>query len=164
MSDLQSIGNDAYASLVQMVKRLDPDFWERIEELRDMEDRTPEDDAELAKLEEAREHCEDEDEAREAILEDALSVEVRSDWHTPGSEAENTEYCILLSTGGPATEYCILLPTGGPAARIVGELSQWKQPVSATLQVQDWGAPWTDYREADEDTLLKYADVFYFGE
>ena len=50
MSDLQAIGASAYASIVQMVERLDPDFWERLEELRDMEDRTPEDDAELARV------------------------------------------------------------------------------------------------------------------
>lgn len=151
MPDLQTIGASAYASIVQLVERLDPDFWERLEELRDMEDRTPEDEAELARMESAREHVVDEDDARDAILEDALSVEVRSDWHTPGDSGADTEYCILLSTGGPAT-------------RIIGDLNQWKQPVSATLQIQDWGTPWTDYREADEDTLLKYADCFYFGE
>lgn len=151
MSNLQIIGASTYASIARMAERLDPDFWELLEELRDMEDRTPEEDAELAKLEEAREHCEAEDDARDVILEDALSVEVRSDWHTPGSEAENTEYCILLSTGGPAV-------------RIVGELNKWSEPVSATLQVQDWGTPWTDCREADEDTLLTYAQCFYFGE
>ena len=151
MSDLQLIGANAYASIAQMVERLDPDFWERLEELRDMEDRTPEDDAELAKMEATREHCEDDDDALEAVREDALSVEVRSDWHTPGDSGEDTEYCILLTTGGPAV-------------RIVGDLNQWKQPVTATLQIQDWGTPWTDYREADQDTLLKYADCFYFGE
>lgn len=151
MSDLQTIGASAYGSIVQMVERLDPDFWERLEELRDMEDRTPEDNAELAKLEAAREHCEDEDDALEAVQGDALSVEVRSDWHTPGDSSEDTEYCILLSTGGPAT-------------RIIGDLDQWKQPVSATLQVQDWGTPWTDYHGADEDTLLAYAQCFHFGE
>ena len=151
MSDLQTIGASAYTSIVQLVERLDPDFWERLEELWEAEDRTPEDEAELAKLEAIREHCEDEDDAREAILEDALSVEVRSDWHTPRDFGADTEYCILLSTGGPAV-------------RIVGDLNQWKEPVSATLQVQDWGTPWTDYREADEDTLLQYANCFYFGE
>ena len=151
MSDLQAIGASAYASIVRMVERLDPDFWDRLEELREVEDRTPEDDAELAKMEAIREHCEDDDEARDTILEDALSVEVRSDWHTPGDSSADTEYCILLSTGGPAS-------------RIVGDLDQWKEPASATLQVQDWGTPWTDYREADQDTLLKYADCFHFGE
>ena len=151
MSDLQAIGASAYASIVRMVERLDPDFWDRLEELREVEDRTPEDDAELAKMEAIREHCEDDDEARDTILEDALSVEVRSGWHTPGDSSADNEYCILLSTGGPAS-------------RIVGDLNQWKEPVSATLQVQDWGTPWTDYREADQDTLLKYADCFHFGE
>ena len=151
MSDLQTIGASAYASIVQMTERLDPDFWERLEELREAEDRTPEDDAELARMEATREHVEDEDDARDAILEDALSVEVRSDWHTPGDSSQDTEYCILLSTGGPAS-------------RIIGDLDQWKQPVSATLQIQDWGAPWTDYREASQDTLLQYASCFYFGE
>ena len=151
MSDLQTIGASAYASIVQMTERLDPDFWERLEELRDMEDRTPEDEAELARMEATRESCEDEDDARDAILEDALSIDVRSDWHTPGDSGADAEYCILLSTGGPAV-------------RIIGDLDQWKQPVSATLQVQDWGTPWTDYREADEDVLLQYAGCFYFGE
>lgn len=151
MSDLQAIGASAYASIVQMTERLDPDFWDRLEELRESEDRTPEDEAELAKLESAREDCGDEDDARDAILEDALSVEVRSGWHTPGDSSEATEYCITLSTSGPAV-------------RIIGDLDQWKQPCSAILQVQDWGTPWTDYREADEDTLLQYANCFYFGE
>lgn len=151
MSNLQSIGAISYASIARMVERLDPDFWERLEELRDMEDRTPEDDAELARLEETREHCEDEDDAREAILEDALSVEVRSNWHTPGSEAGNTEYCISLSTGGPAS-------------RVVGELNKWSEPETARLEVQDWFQPWTEYTQADEDTLLAYAQCFYFGE
>ena len=148
MSDLQTIGASAYDSIVQMVERLDPDFWERLEELREMEDRTPEDEAELAKMEDVREHCEDEGDARDAILEDALSVEVRSDWHTPGDSGADTEYCILLSTDGPA-------------ARIVGDLDQWQLPSSATLQVQDWGTPWTDYRGADEDAMLKYARCFF---
>ena len=151
MSDLQTIGAGAYASIVQLVERLDPEFWDRLEELREAEDRTPEDEAELARMEAIREDCGDDDDARDAILEDALSVEVRSDWHTPGDSGADVEYCILLSTGGPAS-------------RIIGDLDQWKQPTSATLQVQDWGTPWTDYREADEDTLLQYADCFYFGE
>ena len=151
MSNLQEIGASAYASIVQMVERIDLDFWDRLEELLEMEDRTQEDDAELAKMEATREGCVDAYEARDAIIEDALSIDVRSDWHTPGYP-------------GAVTEYCITLTTGGPAVRIVGDLNQWKQPSSATLQVRDWGTDWTDYDEADEDTLLGYADCFYFGE
>lgn len=92
----------------------------------------------------------DEDEARQRIEEDALSVEVRSDWHTPGGEAEDDEYRILLSTGGPAT-------------RIIGELDQHNEPATARLEVQDWWKPWTEYTVADQDILLQYVNVFYWG-
>lgn len=65
-----------------------------------------------------REQYHDEDQAREAIAQDALSVEIRSDWHTPGSEGE-------------AGQYMILLCTGGPACRIVGDLNEYKEPETA---------------------------------
>lgn len=92
----------------------------------------------------------DEEEARRTIEEDPLSVQVRSGWHTPGAEAEAEEYEILLGTGGPAT-------------RIRGDLDRG-QPQTARLEVQDWFKPWTEYLAAEEDTLLKYASVFYFGD
>lgn len=101
--------------------------------------------------------CEDnglrpsEDDARQAIQEDALSVEVSSGWYTPGSDHEPEEFNILLCTGGPA-------------CRIRGELGQWKEPDRAWLEYQDWGTPWTEYFDADQDTLLAYAREFYFGE
>ena len=47
--------------------------------------------------------------ARATILQDPLSVQVRSGWCSPGS-----------GPGSPE-EYEILLATGGPAARIIGE-------------------------------------------
>ena len=95
----------------------------------------------------------DEEQARERIQEDALSVEVRSDWHTPGDRDE--EY----------SEYCILITTGGPAARIVGNLNRG-QASDATFEYQDWGEPWTEVYTASADSavLLKYAEQFYFGE
>ena len=102
---------------------------------------------------EQREQYHDEDQAREAIEEDALSVEVRSDWHTPGQDE------------GPA-EYNILLCTGGPACRIRGELDEWGQPKSAKLQYQDWSTPWENYRgltDEEFDALLTYAQQFYWG-
>ena len=105
---------------------------------------------ELKELTEAAGDCEDQDEARQRIEEDALSVEVRSDWTTPGEKME-------------AGEYCILLCTGGPAARIVGDLNGG-EPCSARLEYQDWGVPWTEYVNCDRDTLLTYARCFYFGE
>jgi len=100
------------------------------------------------------------DEARQRIEEDALSVQVRSGWHSPGdTEASKPE------------EYEILLCTGGPACRIIGELDQYMQPCTARLEVQDWFTPWTEMRPLvgpddynSEPTLLAYASVFWFGE
>ena len=89
------------------------------------------------------------------IQEDPLSVEVRSDWHTPGDTDANKP-----------TEYNILLGTGGPAARIVGELSEYGEPVTAKFEYQDWFKPWTeaDVTAAETETMLEYARHFYFGE
>ncbi len=98
----------------------------------------------------------DRDEARERIEEGALSVEVRGGWHTPGDE-----------DGDEAHEYRILLCTGGPAVQITGEIGQHGEPESARIQYQDWFRPWTDWTDgpADEDDiLLAYASVFYWGE
>ena len=96
----------------------------------------------------------DRDHARERIEEDVLSVEVRSDWHTPG-DSESTD-----------TEYQILITTGGPAARIVGELNQYHEPSTAKFEYQDWFKPWTEAytSSADDAVMLQYARVFYFGE
>jgi len=95
----------------------------------------------------------DSDGARQRIEEDALSVEVRSDWHNPGGEATDAEYCILITTGGPA-------------ARIVGSLGACNQPSDASFEYQDWFKPWTEVwtDSADSEVLLRYAQTFYFGE
>lgn len=94
----------------------------------------------------------DEDSIRQRIEESPLSVEVRTDWYQPGQSAEPGEYCILLSTGGPAL-------------RIIGDLDQG-QPVSARLEYQDWFTPWTEKITTGDDhaALLRWAQVFYFGE
>lgn len=98
----------------------------------------------------------DEDSARERIQEDALSVQVRSGWFTPGHEAEKLK---------PA-EFEILLCTGGPACRIIGDLDDYGQPDSCRLQHQDWGTPWTEHflNSEQRDYVLTYCRVFYFGE
>lgn len=103
------------------------------------------------------------DEAQERILEDALSVQVRSGWFIPGADLDHPER-------KPA-EYEILLCTGGPACRIIGGLDQYGQPDSARLEVQDWFQPWTAMRPVvekgnydSEPVLLAYARCFYFGE
>ncbi len=95
----------------------------------------------------------DADEARERIQEGPLSVEVRSGWTSPGETMEAEDFCILLSTGGPAL-------------RIRGELDQYKQPCRAWLEYQDWGTPWTEYHGdgCENSTLLTYCRQFYFGD
>ena len=104
---------------------------------------------------EEREQYHDEDEARERIQENALSVEVRADWHQPGGEDTKP------------TEYKILLCTGGPAVRIIGDLNEYQEPETARLEYQDWFTPWEKYRDTtseEDDKLLTYARQFYFGE
>lgn len=108
---------------------------------------------ELAELEEAANGNDSEDEAREAIQNDALEVQVRSDWHTPSTLSDS------------ASEFYILLCTGGPAVRIMGELDDNCYPCRAWIEYQDWGTPWTHAVSViDQDVLLQYCRQFYFGE
>lgn len=102
--------------------------------------------------------------ARETILQDALSVEVRSGWLTMDIWANKGSGKDDFFTT-PA-EFKILLCTGGPAVQIIGELDEHGEPEKARLQHQDWGTPWTDFRISgeDADVLLAYARCFYFGE
>lgn len=97
----------------------------------------------------------DEDSARETIQEDALSVQVRSDWYSPGD-----------SEGRKPGEFEILLCTGGPAVRLIGELSEHCEPDSVRLQHQDWGTPWTEHflNSNQREYVLTYCRQFYFGE
>lgn len=94
------------------------------------------------------------EEAVEAIQADALSVQVRCPWQSPGEE------------GVKPYEYNILLCTGGPAVRIIGTLSEYAEPDSARIEYQDWGTPWTDYplTSEEEAIVLEYAQQFYYGE
>ena len=106
----------------------------------------------LGVTEDEREQYHDEDEARQRIDESPLSVEVRSDWHSPGDESEDAEFRILLCTGGPAVQ-------------IVGSLGTFSEPDGVRLQYQDWFTPWADAEITanDEETLLSYARAFYYG-
>ena len=157
-AELMETGKSAADALREMVAALECDY-DRLEALEavvdqdDIDNLVESDDAtELVALREAAGECTSQDEARERIQEDALEVTVRSDWHDPGTSDDE------------ATEFCILLTTGGPAVRIMGEL-QDGQPCRAWLEVQDWGTSWTHYREEGlGDVLLAYAGCFYFGE
>ena len=92
------------------------------------------------------------DAALQAIEEDVLSVEVRSNWHEVGTTGEDAEYSLLLYTGGPAV-------------RVRGSLGMFNEPDRAYLEYQDWGTPWEELwlSAEDEAIVLAYAQVFYFG-
>ena len=84
-----------------------------------------------------------------------MSIDVRSGWYQPGRETPAPE------------EYNILLGTGGPAFRIVGRLDEHLEPKTAVLEFQDWFTPWEPYvpaSQAEEEALLWYAGLFYFGD
>lgn len=132
--------------------------YDRLEELQDMagDDMSPEEVEELREIVEAAsvdgEIFENADEVRERIQEAPLSVEVRSGWTSIGAKMQAEEFCILLSTGGPAL-------------RIVGELDEHMQPTRAWLEYQDWGTPWTHhYVQGLTDALVEFCQCFYFGE
>ena len=96
----------------------------------------------------------DEEGVRTKIQEDPLSIEVRSDWETDGSNLRAGEFRILLCTGGPAVQ-------------IVGSLGEHKEPEKARIEYQDWGTPWTEYEEMtreEETKLISYCREFYFGD
>lgn len=160
---LQKIGRCAMDSIRGMVAALECDY-DRLDELKadrdlwvenedgdeDEQTRTsadwakefPDDAEELAELEGAAGECSDRDDAERRIQEDPLSLEYRSDWTTPGEKLTPAEFCLLLSTGGPAT-------------RIIGELDNGGVS-RCRLQAQDWFAPWTDIRlESGDDDILE---------
>lgn len=116
---------------------------------------SPEDYAELQGLEKSAGGCANEEEARDRIREDALSVEIRSGWYIPYADDVT------------ADEFRILLCTGGPAVRIIGDLDDTLTPCTARLEYQDWGTPWIELTEAEganEEALLTYVNQFAFGD
>ena len=143
---IEEVGKPAFDSIAGMVEAADLD-WERLEELR--EDCDEDDREELEKLEAEAGDCTDEDDANTRIQDDPLSIELGG-WWSPGGEPVPTEYRILLTTGGPAVQ-------------ITGNLGEHNEASSATLEVQDWGKPWTSFY-CDEDVLLSYVGRLYLGE
>ena len=89
--------------------------------------------------------------ARDAILDDPLSVTVRSGW-------------VALGEPMVATEFEILLCWGGPAVRIRGELGDEAEPRRAWMEYQGWFTPWTLWGGADQAVLLAYASHFIYSD
>lgn len=92
---------------------------------------------------------------RDALMDEPLSIEVRSDW---------VNLCDYGA--GQPTEYRICLSTGGPATQIVGTLDEWMSPDSAEMQGQDWFTPWESVPLSDDerDCLISFASLFHYGE
>ena len=144
-ADLESEAKD-YTNVVQDEARQALADWDKEngEELKDLID--------AASCGDVNYPCESREDAEQRIQEDPLSVQVRSDWHSPGERGEDSDFEILLCTGGPAV-------------RIIGELSNG-EPSRCWLEHQDWGTPWQEYitTGSDHEALLTYARCFYFGE
>lgn len=105
----------------------------------------------VAAYESVHEKRGDDSKALDEIYCNALAVSVRSDWQTPGSRFEPSEYQILLCCGGPA-------------ARITGDLDG-EDPTTARLEYQDWFTPWQQLATSAEETaaMIDYARFFSFG-
>ena len=89
----------------------------------------------------------------ERLCEGALSVEVRGDWHTTGREPSNSEFRILVSTGGPAFQ-------------ITGDLDMYGNPTSARAEHQDWDTPWAkvELDNTEQAAVAWFATLFYYVE
>lgn len=156
-------------SIAVMVAALEVDY-DRLEELREERDdwisneadqtnasarwgdENLEDAIELNELEEAAGDCDDEDDARQRIQEDALSVEVRSGWSEVGDDMTAEEFRIVLCTGGPHVE-------------IRGELSQG-EPSRAWIEYKGWGGGESGElsgNHCEQAALLRYASEFFYS-
>lgn len=145
-------------SIVAMVAALNVNY-ERLEELRDMQSALEQDVdaegmswvevAELTELEEAAGECTNEDDARNRITEDALSVEVRSGWTSSKDDFEPEEFRIVLCTGGPHVE-------------IVGDIDRGT-PSRVRVLYRDWGTS-GELFDFDHGAVIEYCHQFYFGE
>lgn len=155
-NDAEQQARSQLASICGMVAALELDYL-RLDELEGLDEteRKLDENEELADLKATAGNCKDQDDARTAIQEDPLSVEVGiSDYFAPGDVPKPDEFCILLCTGGPAV-------------RIVGDLDENAEPSRPRLQYQDWGTPWTELVSMDRDereALQTYCEAFYFGE
>lgn len=147
-------------SIVEMVAALDCDY-DQLEFLRGERDlhesgpnvwaaQSPDDARELEELETAAGECTSPDEAMERITEDALSVEVRSGWASPGEKLTPGEFRIVLCTGGPHVE-------------IVGELNEHGDPSRVRVLYRDWRTS-GELHDFDRAAVTRYCECFYFGQ
>lgn len=86
--------------------------------------------------------------------EQPLSIEVRGGWYAPGETPDKTP-----------VEWCILLSTGGPALRLHGDFNHYGEAADPVLEFQDWGTPWTEQETDGEEqaALCWFAGLFFFA-
>ena len=92
----------------------------------------------------------------EAVIElardNALSVEVRSDWESSPSDFRPAEYKIVLCTGGPHIE-------------LKGNFDMHQEPQSPRVLHRDWGTSGEYFKGVVErEALAWYVSQFYFGD
>ncbi|MFN7817779.1 MAG: hypothetical protein ACK5OQ_16240 [Burkholderiales bacterium] len=158
MSDAKNQAKAQVESIVAMVAALNCDY-DRLEELRGLKGLSHDDTAitadaleELAELEETAGDCESEEDARQRIEEDPLSIEVRSGWGNIGEKLKPEEFRILLCTGGPHVE-------------LQGDLDNYLQPSRVRVIYTNLGESCEYFPDDYErDALLTYCRQFYFGE
>ena len=96
--------------------------------------------------------CTDQEEAIQAIQDDALEILTRGDWHG------------ALDNGSEDVELQVLLCTGGPAVRIIADLEEGMVSDSR-VEYQDWGTPWTvlhPYTDEDKQAVREYCCALGF--
>ena len=146
MSDAQSQARAQYDSLAEMMSALDVDF-DRLADLRDSAN--PDEAKELEELKSKAGEYESTEDVERAIDEKPLSIEIRSDWCSPGAEMTPGEYRIVLCTGGPHVE-------------IVGELAHDGSPHNARILFSDWGES-GEFFDFDRDIVIAFASRFFGG-
>lgn len=110
----------------------------------------PDENEELQELENAAGECTSEDDAQQAIDEDPLSVEYRSDWSSPGEALTPSEFRIVLCAGGPHVE-------------IRGEINHRGDPCSPRIIYKDWGTT-GELFDFDHVAVLRYCSRFVFAQ
>ncbi len=79
---------------------------------------------------------------------------------------EQMPLCVDLQTINVRMETCeweILLGTGGPADRVLVTTSYDGDVEDAVYQYQDWFTQWTDAQDQDSETVIAFANAFYFS-
>lgn len=100
----------------------------------------------------------------EASMNYFIDLYARLDNSKTDKEKEDIETELDESDYGQDVEriFHITLAGGGPAVRITGDLDEHNQPDRAWLEYSDWGTPWTEFRGADREILLRYAERHIF--